>query len=117
MSRDYEYQWQTIMADNMFAEDAVISSDDVDPFVVRGIFFSGSYQDEPVASYAPSRLTTKEYFQVSSLSIPSEIENPWTWLEGMTLCLEGRNLVFRIHSVVGKRGGMLTLYLQEKKNE
>lgn len=111
--REYEAQWQSILSNNMFAEDAVITDNEAISLQVRGVFFSGSYEEESAAAYAPKRLVNKEYFQVSYKDIPGVITDPWTMLEGMELLLPERGLSFRIYEVAGKRGGTLTLSLQE----
>lgn len=111
--RDYEAQWQSIMANNMFAEEALITDGESISLSVRGVFFSGSYEEEQAAAYAPKRLVNKEFFQVSSNAIPAEMPDPWRTLEGLNLILEERGVVFRIYEVAGKRGGTLTLSLQE----
>lgn len=114
--REYEAQWQSIMSDNMFTESATITDGQEITFSVRGVFFSGSYDEESAAPYAPKRLVSKEYFRLSSLEIPSEINEPWKTLEGFTLVLDERGINFRIYEVSGKRGGQFTLSLQEMKN-
>lgn len=111
--REYEAQWQSILGNNMFTEEAVLTDNEVISFSVRGVFFSGSYEEEQAAAYAPKRLVNKEYFQVASTEIPVEIQDPWKTLEGFSLMLPGRDLSFRIYEVAGKRGGTLTLSLQE----
>lgn len=113
--REYEAQWQSILSDNMFAEDAVITDGEAFRLDVRGVFFSGSYEEDAASAYAAKRLIAKEYLQVSSRSIPADIEDPWHALEGLTLILPERDLSFRIYEVAGKRGGTLTLSLQETK--
>lgn len=117
MARDYELQWARIMDNNMFSEPAVITDGETTYLTVRGVFCSGSYQEETAAPYAPKRLVAKECFQLASASIPEGISNPWDAFEGMDLCLTERNLVFVIHEVSGKRGGMFTLYLKEKEKD
>ena len=114
--REYEAQWQSIMSDNMFTESATITDGQEITFSVRGVFFSGSYAEESAAAYAPKRFTQKEFFKLSSMEIPSDIKEPWNTLQGMTLILDERGFTFRISDVSGKRGGDLTLSLQEKND-
>ena len=114
--RDYELQWQRIMDNNMFSEPAVITDGETIHLSVRGVFCSGSYEEDSPAPYSPKRLVAKECFQLASSSVPEQIPNPWDAFEGMDLLLVDRNLAFRIHDVSGKRGGTLTLHLKEKNN-
>lgn len=114
--RDYEAQWQSIMADNMFTEKALITDNESIAFEANGVFFSGSYDEESSAAYAPKRYVQKEYFKMSDMEIPAGIPEPWKTLNGLDLILIERGIEFRIRDVAGKRGGEFTLSLQEKKD-
>ena len=114
---DYERQWQRIMTSNMFSEPAVITDGEAVYLSLTGIFCSGSYEEDSPAPYSPKRLVSRECFQVSSMSIPDGVKDPWETLKGWDLLLTNRSLAFRILDISGKRGGMLTLYLQEKNTD
>lgn len=116
MARDPEMQFSRLIANSMFSEGATFSDGGSQSFAARGIFYSGSYEEDSPAAYAPRKLVAKECFQISTLSVPTTVENPWDELKGWSVTLTQRNLKFRIIDISGKRGGMFTLYLQEVSN-
>lgn len=111
---DYEYQWSQLMRDNLYTEDAVIQTDELS-LNVKGIYYSGSYEEDSPAPYAPKEAVDRYGFQISSREIPEEIEEPTRELAGATLLLPGRNRTFRILAINGNEGGVLTLRLQRIK--
>lgn len=113
---DFEYQWQQILNDNIFTEEAILTKGD-DSWTIKGCYYSGSYEEDSPAPYAPKALVEKDGFQVSALELPSEMGNPMYDLNGCTLHLTGRDLDFRVLSVMGNHGGMYTMRLQPVKED
>lgn len=109
---DFESQWQSLMEDGAFSESATITPAKGRSFSVSGIFFSGTYEDYKPTAYSGVALEQKEWFQISSRSIPEEIDKPWQSLKGAKVSLPLRGS-FKVHDVSGKRGGMLTLFIKE----
>lgn len=117
---DFDYQWQQILNDNIFTEEAVLSRGEGEAVMecrIKGCYYSGSYEEDSPAPYAPKGMVDKDGFQVSAREIPAGMGNPRTDLNGAELFLEGRGLKFRVLSVSGNNGGMYTLRLQPKKDE
>lgn len=114
---DIEYQWQQLLNDNIFTEEAIITDDETVYLHVKGVFYSGSYKEDSAAPYAPKENVDKDGFQMSAREIPLELENPTKALTGATLILPGRNLSFRIRSVIGNKCGQYTLRLQPNREE
>ena len=112
---DYEFQWSQIMKDNLYTEEAVISDDATVHIVVHGIYYSGSYEEDSPAPYAPKKFEDRDGFQVASSEIPETLEDPRKNLIGLTLFLPGRGLSFRVQAVTGNHGGMYTLKLRTIK--
>lgn len=112
---DFEEQWKELMEEGAFSESGKITLQSGLSFALSGIFFSGTYDDnyEPT-KYAGSTYDTKEWFQVSSLSIPEEVTTPWQDLKYAILVLPARGS-FKVSEVKGKRGGMLTLFIKESE--
>lgn len=109
---EFEEQWQELMEDGVFSESARITLKNSVSFTLKGIFFSGTYEDYKPTAYAGVTFEQKEWFQVSSLSIPAEIEKAWVDLKNAKLELPSRG-TFKVSDVKGKRGGMLTLFIKE----
>lgn len=114
---DYEYQWQMILNDNIFTEEAVITDDDTMYFKVKGVYYSGPHDEDSPAPYAPKATVGVYGFQCSSREMPEGLKDPEVDLNGATLLLPGRNRRFRIQSVLGNDGGMYTFRLQPRKEE
>lgn len=109
---DFEEQWQGLMEDGAFSESGEITLKSSLSFTLKGIFFSGTYEDYKPTAYSGMTFEQKEWFQVSSLSIPDEVSKPWIDLKNAILELPSRG-TFRVSDIKGKRGGMLTLFLKE----
>lgn len=112
---DFEQQWQELMEDGAFSERGTITPAKGSAFTVSGIFFSGTYEDYKPTPYSGTAFEMKEWFQISSRSIPDEIERPWQALKGARLELPLRGK-FKVNDISGKRGGMLTLFIKEAES-
>ena len=111
---DFEEQWKELMEEGAFSESGKITLQSGLSFALSGIFFSGTYDNYEPTKYAGSTYDTKEWFQVSSLSIPEEVTKPWSDLLYAILVLPARGS-FKVSEVKGKRGGMLTLFIKESE--
>lgn len=109
---EFEEQWQELMEDGVFSESGTITLKNSLSFALKGIFFSGTYEDYKPTAYAGVTFEQKEWFQVSSLSIPEEVEKPWLDLKNAKLELPSRG-TYKVSDVKGKRGGMFTLFIKE----
>lgn len=113
---DFEEQWKELMEEGVFSESGKMTLKSGLSFALNGIFFSGTYEDYKPTAYAGTTYEMKEWFQVSSLSIPTEVLKPWLELKNAILVLPSRGS-FKVSDIKGKRGGMLTLFLKETENE
>jgi len=107
-------QWKEIMENNAFSEEAVVTTYRGDTFEITGLYISGSYEMSSPASYGAKSWERGDFFQFSSLSLPSEVTNPTKDLRNAQLSIEGRG-IFRVHEVKGANSDMLTLVIQPKE--
>jgi hypothetical protein len=112
MMPDFDDVWREIMEDGAFSESAVIAPASGASFPCKGIFYSGTYDTSSKTPYSGEVFESRDFFQLSSLSVPSSVSSPWNSLKGATISLPDRG-VFKVHDVKGKLGGMLTLRLKE----
>jgi len=107
-------QWKDILEDNAFTESAVVTTVFGNTFTVKGMYYSGSYDISSSASYGAKSWARGDFFQLSPLSLPSEMIEPTKALRNAEVSIEGRGL-FRVHEVKGANSGMLTLDIQPKE--
>ena len=112
MLPDFEETWREIMEDGAFSESATLSPAKGDSFSCSGIFFSGTYDISAKTNYTNEMYEPRDFFHLSSLSLPKTISAPWNDLKGATVMLPLRGS-YKVYDVKGKRGGMLTLRLKE----
>ena len=98
MAFPFDEQWNLIMNSSVFAEDASLSVDGVD-IPLRGVFISGTFEEDSSAPYAPKMYVDREFFKKV--------------LVGASLRLIERGRLFRVFSVIGKDNGDLEVELQE----
>lgn len=115
MMPDFEEAWQEIMEDGAFSESATIAPIDGASFPCSGIFYSGTYEIGSKTPYSGETYESRDFFQVSSRSLPSEIATPWNTLKGAVVTLPARGK-YKVHDIKGKLGGMLTFRLKEVAN-
>lgn len=111
---DFEHQWQLILEDSMFAEDFTVSSDAFS-FTAKGVFYSGTYEEAPQASYAITKYINKEFISLPLKALPSDIE-PMEDLKLSIVESQGRGM-YRVSDVSGGKSGTVTLSLQPLKRQ
>ena len=113
MAFPFDEQWNLIMKSSVFAEDASLSVDGVD-IPLRGVFISGTFEEDSSAPYAPKMYVDREFFRFSMLQLKGKLDEPFKKvLVGASLRLIERGRLFRVFSVIGKDNGDLEVELQE----
>ncbi len=82
----------------------------ISEYSLSGIFCSGTYSDDsPAQAYSPKKGVRGDSFEISLLSVPTQITDPKRGLIGAVLNGDIGN--YRVFEVRGERSGILKLML------
>ena len=112
MAFPFDEQWNLIMNSSVFAEGPPDWPMMAAP--LRGVFISGTFEEDSSAPYAPKMYVDREFFRFSMLQLKGKLDEPFKKvLVGASLRLIERGRLFRVFSVIGKDNGDLEVELQE----
>lgn len=104
-------QWNKIMETSIFTEEAILTlKGKSEEYVIKGIFSSGTYEDEKPTNgrSVRSRYVQGDYFQVALSTLPKGIK-PHTELR--EALLKYKDEMYKVKDIIGKNGGTITLEL------
>lgn len=110
----FDIQWQGLMENSPFSEEAIFRGNPIGELHVRGIVYSGTYTIDSPTRYATQRATRKT-FLTCSLRTFSSIIDPIKVLKG--LLVEVRQKMWIVKDIAGGENGNLMFELEEADNE
>ena len=109
----YDDAFKTILETSPFSQTVKVNvsvNGVISEYTLSGFFYSGTYSEEsPARAYSPKKGVRGDTFEISLLSVPSDITDPIRDFRGATLT--GDMGIYKVYEVRGERSGVLTFKL------